>query len=44
VRVVRLETADETASAACPTCGVFSTQVKEYICTGRGICRRAGDG
>jgi transposase len=32
IRVVRLETADETA-AACPTCGVFSTQVKEYICT-----------
>ena len=30
--VVRVETADETA-AACPTCGVISTQVKEYICT-----------
>jgi transposase len=31
-RVVRVETADETA-AACPTCGVFSTRVKEYVWT-----------
>jgi transposase len=31
-RLVRLETADETA-AACPACGVFSTSVKEYVCT-----------
>jgi hypothetical protein len=32
IRVVRVETADATA-AACPTCGVFSTSVKEYVCT-----------
>jgi transposase len=32
IRVVRVETADETA-AACPTCGVFSTRVKEYVWT-----------
>jgi transposase len=32
VRLVRLRTADETA-AACPSCGVFSTRVKEYVST-----------
>jgi len=31
-RVVRVVTADETA-AACPSCGVFSTRVKEYVST-----------
>jgi transposase len=31
-RLVRVATADETA-AACPTCGVFSTKVKEYVWT-----------
>ena len=31
-RVVRVVTADETARA-CPTCGVFSCQVKEVVCT-----------
>jgi transposase len=31
-RVVRVATADETA-AACPSCGVFSTRVKEYVST-----------
>jgi transposase len=31
-RLVKVETADETA-AACPDCGVFSTRVKEYVCT-----------
>jgi transposase len=29
---VQVATADETA-AACPTCGVISTRVKEYVCT-----------
>jgi len=29
---VEVATADETA-AACPTCGVFSTRVKQYVCT-----------
>jgi transposase len=32
VRLVRLRTVDETA-AACPSCGVFSTRVKEYVVT-----------
>jgi len=32
VRVVRVVTDDETA-AACPSCGVFSTHVKEYVQT-----------
>jgi len=31
-RVVAVATADETA-AACPSCGVFSTRVKEYVST-----------
>jgi transposase len=31
-RLVRLRTVDETA-AACPSCGVFSTRVKEYVYT-----------
>src|SRR5512144_1696131 len=31
-RQVMVETADDTG-AACPTCGVFSTAVKEYVCT-----------
>lgn len=31
-RRVWLATTDETA-AACPTCGVFSRQVKEYVCS-----------
>ena len=31
-RLVKVATADETASA-CPTCGVLSTRVKEYVCT-----------
>jgi len=30
--LVEVATADETA-AACPTCGVISTRVKEYVCT-----------
>jgi transposase len=30
--LVQVATADETA-AACPTCGVISTRVKEYVCT-----------
>jgi transposase len=30
--LVQVETAAETA-AACPTCGVISTRVKEYVCT-----------
>ena len=29
---VQVATADETA-AACPTCGVISTRVKQYVCT-----------
>ena len=31
--LVEVATADETAAAACPTCGVISTRVKEYVCT-----------
>lgn len=31
-RLVRLVTADPDA-AACPSCGVFSVRVKEYVCT-----------
>ena len=30
--LVEVATADETA-AACPTCGVISTRVKQYVCT-----------
>ena len=30
--LVEVATADETA-AACPTCGVVSTRVKQYVCT-----------
>lgn len=32
VRVVRLETAEQTA-AACPTCGVLASRIKEYVST-----------